>query len=113
MPTQERFTCQNIIDALEETKGMVYLAADVLGCSHTTVYNYIKRHPSVKEAYDRHSGRMTDKTEQKLFSAIEEGKPWAITFYLGTKGKDRGYTRKEEREVYGRDGGPVLIQVDR
>ncbi len=88
-----------MIDALKETKGMVYLAAKKLGCSHTTIYNYIKRHPTVKEAWKAEHGVVADNAELALYSAILAGEHWAVTFYLRTKGKDRGYTEKTEQDI--------------
>ena len=52
MSGKERFTAKDMIEALKKTKGMVYLAAKELGCSHTTVYNYIKRYASVRQEYE-------------------------------------------------------------
>jgi hypothetical protein len=94
-----KFTCKQMIDALENTKGMVYLASQELGCSYKTVYNYIKAFPSVKVAYDTFNKRMGDIAEQKLFGLIEEGDIRAINFYLSTKGKDRGYTKHETLDI--------------
>ena len=88
-----------MIQALEETKGMVYLAADRLRCCHTTVYNYIKRHATVRHEFDRQNGKLGDVCELKLYKAIQDGEHWAIAFYLKTKGKDRGYTERKELDV--------------
>ena len=107
MHSREKYTREQIIKALVDNKGMVYLAAEALGCSHVTVYNYIERHPTVKAAWQAVNGRVGDKTELKLFDAIERGESWAVAFYLKTKGKDRGYV--ERQEVSGADGGPVVI----
>jgi hypothetical protein len=96
-----------MITALKETKGMVYLAARQLGCSHQTVYNYIKRHPTVEEAWKAEHGTVGDNAELALYSAILKGEHWAVTFYLRTKGKDRGYTERTEQEITGAGGGPI------
>jgi hypothetical protein len=95
----ERYTCEQIIEALKKSKGMVYLAADLLKCSHQTVYNYIERHPSVRMAWEQEHGVVGDNAELALYSAILAGEHWAISFYLGTKGKDRGYTRRSEQRA--------------
>lgn len=108
---KERYTCEDVIHALRETKGMVYLAAKVLGCSHTTVYNYINRHPSVKQAFEAESGWVGDTAETKLFDGIENGEPWAIRFYLSMKGSDRGYASTQRQEISGPDRGPVRLYL--
>ena len=97
-----------MIDALSRTKGMVYLAAKMLGCSHTTIYNYAKRHPTVQRAIDANRGEVVDVAELKLYEAIQAGEHWAVAFALRTIGKNRGYT--ERQEVTGADGGNIVIK---
>ena len=45
---KQKYTQQQIIEALRETKGMVYLAAKRLGCEAQTIYNYRDRYPAVR-----------------------------------------------------------------
>ncbi len=96
MTKPQKYTPAQIVVALEATKGMVYLAADKLGCEPQTVYNYIHRYASVRAALDKEDGKVTDTAELKLSSAILNGEPWAITFRLKTKGKGRGYVERQE-----------------
>jgi hypothetical protein len=105
MANKARYTCGEVIAALKRTKGMVFLAAQELGCSHQTVYNYINRHPTVAAAKKEAEGKVGDTAELKLYQAILNGEHWAITFYLATKGKDRGYTKRQE--IVGKDEGPI------
>jgi len=100
-----RWTAEQMIDALRAAKGMAHLAAKHLGCSHTTVYNYIERYPTVRQAQEDESGKMGDMCELKLYDAAQNGESWAVQFALRTKFKNRGYV--ERTEVTGADGGPV------
>ena len=84
----------DMIRALNETRGMIYLAAERLGCEADTIYSYAKRYASVKEAITRHRGKTTDIAELKLYQAINDGSLPAIMFYLKTQGRDRGYVEK-------------------
>jgi hypothetical protein len=93
---KQKFEREKIIDALRASKGMVYLAAKRLRCTPMTVYNYIQRYASVYEVKEAERGKMVDIAESKLYKAIINGEPWAIRFYLSTKGKDRGYTKRQE-----------------
>jgi len=89
-----------MIEALEAAKGMVYLAAKHLGCSHTTVYNYIKRYASVRLVQEQTTGEFLDSVELKLYqAALRDSKPWAIQFALRTKGKQRGYTEARGLDI--------------
>ncbi len=90
-----KFTADDMIAALTKTKGMVYLAADVLGCAPNTVYNYAKNYPTVQQAIDNQRGQFLDKTELALDKAVDRGDGWAIAFALKTLGKHRGYVEKQ------------------
>lgn len=105
MARTPRFTTTQMIEAAREEHGMVYLVAERLRCSHVTVYNYQKRHPSVREAFELERNRMVDVAEQKLYEAIQRGESWAIALMLKTKGKDRGYV--ERQETTGKDGDAI------
>jgi hypothetical protein len=87
-----------MIEALRQTKGMVYLAAEALGCAPQTVYNYANRYKSVQAEIDNQRGVFLDNTEMKLEEAIQNGEGRAIAFALKTIGKKRGYTEKQEIE---------------
>jgi hypothetical protein len=89
------YTAAKIIEALKVTKGMVYLASEVLGCSPATVYNYAKKYPTIQAAIEAERGKFLDKTELKLDEAVDNGEGWAIAFALKTLGKHRGYTEKQ------------------
>ena len=104
-----RYTVDQMIEALRATKGMVYLAAKRLGCSHTTVYTYLDRHPTVRRAKEAEDGNFGDMCELKLFDAANRGESWAVQFALRTKFKQRGYI--ERQEITGADGDPVAIKA--
>ena len=97
---KERYTAAQVAEALDKHKGMVYLAAEALGCSHVTVYNYAKRYRSVQEAIDRNRGHVLDTAELALYKAILGGEHWAVTFALKTIGKGRGYTSRQEIDLF-------------
>jgi hypothetical protein len=98
MTATQKFTANQIIEALQATKGMVYLAAKALGCSPSTIYNYAKRYVSVQQAIDNERGKFLDTTELALQDAIDDGQGWAIAFALKTLGKHRGYVEKQQVE---------------
>jgi hypothetical protein len=104
----EKLKPRQVIKALQETKGMLYLAAKRLGVAPRTIYNYRKRYPSIDEAIESTKGEVIDMAEIRLYQAMQNSEPWAIRFILTTQAKDRGYV--ERQEVTGADGGP--IQVD-
>ena len=110
MGTRQKFTQAQVIDALKETKGMVYLAAKRLGCEAQTIYNYRDRYPAVRAEMEQQDGEVDDAAEMKLYQAIIAGEPWAVQFRLRTKGKGRGYVERVQNEVSGQDGGPIQTE---
>lgn len=99
MPDKPHYTAEQMIAALQETKGMVYLAAKRLGCAPQTVFNYIERHPSVQAAKQAERGEMIDTAELKLWQSIQNGEAWGIGYCLSRLGKDRGYVERTEQHV--------------
>jgi hypothetical protein len=104
-----RYSAQQVIDALTQTKGLVYLAAKSLGCDGNTVQSYCKRFPSVQAAKEAARGRLLDEAELRLWRAVQDGAPWAITFVLSRLGKHRGYVERHEQA--GADGQLVTLRV--
>ena len=109
MSRARKYSDAEIIKALENKRGGVYVAADELGCSYKTIHRRAKRVPAIQEVIDKYRHRRTDVAEIKLDQAILNGEPWAILFQLKTQGKSRGYV--ERNEITGKDGNDVTIRV--
>jgi hypothetical protein len=106
---RQKYTNEQMITALKATHGMVYLAADRLGCDPTTVYLRSRNVPAVRTAIENARGKMLDVGEMALMKAVVAGEAWAVCFYLKCQGKNRGYV--ERKELSGPDGGPAAIDV--
>lgn len=89
---KEKRTVKQVRDALAAAGGILGAAAQNLGIHRNTIQRYINRHPELQKVRDEATEAITDLAESKLISAIKKEYPWAICFYLKTKGKDRGYT---------------------
>jgi hypothetical protein len=103
----ERFTPEQVEAALRVSAGIRSAAAVKLGCSPSTVSNYIARHPALREVEAEILDQNLDLAETKLLTAIRDGNLTAVIFFLKTKGKARGYT--ERAELTGADGGPIDV----
>jgi hypothetical protein len=99
MAKRHRYTAQQVIEALKATRGMVYLAARLLGCDPDTVMNYCKRFPTVEAAKQDARGELLDVAEAKLWQAVQRGESWAIAFALKTIGRSRGYGERLDLNV--------------
>ena len=109
MACKNRYTAKQVANALTETKGMMFIAAQRLGCSMQTIRNYCERYPSVREVVDAQRGQMVDLAKLKLWQSIQNGEAWGITLCLKTIGKDRGYVERQEHT--GGDGTPLWEPV--
>jgi hypothetical protein len=58
------------------------------------VRNYLKRHKTLQSAVEEAIEFNLDLAETKLLKAIDNSTPWAIVFYLKTKGRQRGYVER-------------------
>ncbi len=99
--TKREQTCQRIIQALRETKGLLTLAAHKAGVSYPTINRYAHDFPSVREAVLEAKESVLDFAESKLYENIKGGDNACIIFYLKTQGKARGYLERQEIEHSG------------
>ena len=106
----KKFTVEQIADALRESAGIRSAAARKLGCSPSTITNYVERHPDLSKVESDIVESNLDKAETQLLKAIASGNMTAIIFYLKCKGKHRGYM--DRTRIEGKGGGPVLVKPD-
>ncbi|HXG94128.1 MAG TPA: hypothetical protein VNN73_17425 [Blastocatellia bacterium] len=109
MAGKQKYTPDQVIEAIRKTKGLVTLAAKSLGCDPDTIRNYARRYKSVSAAIREQRESVTDIAEASLFTAIQQGCAWAVCFYLKTQGRERGYV--ERRELTGAEGAPIPIAI--
>lgn len=98
MGRKREYTDEAMVKALTETRGLVYLAAELVGCHYDTIYDRAKVSKPVADAMRRERGKVVDVAESKLFGYIDDGEAWAIQFALRNLGKDRGYVERQEVE---------------
>src|SRR5262245_24988349 len=96
MGRPRKYTNEQILAALKQTRGMVYLASDLLGCDAGTIYHRAEQVPAVHELIHQERGKVVDTAEQKLYDAVMASEPWAIQMALKCLGKHRGYVERSE-----------------
>ena len=113
MARPEAIDREELISAIWAAQGKVTVAAQRLGCTVRTIYNYANKYATVQNAIDEARAmwdeKLVDLAELKLFQEVNDGSAWAIKYALSTKGKSRGYV--ERQEVTGADGGALNIVV--
>jgi hypothetical protein len=104
-----KYTQEQMIRALEESRGLIAPAARALGCSRDTIRSYLEEYTAVAQAKLDQREAVTDMAESALYQAILDREAWAVCFYLKCMARDRGYA--ERAEVTGPSGGPVKIKL--
>ena len=99
-------------DQIPTSGGVVTNVAERLGVSRRTVYKYMDRWKTVKEAMDEEREAFVDFTENQLIRKVAEGHITAIIFTLKTIGKSRGYI--ESYKLSGdEDEAPIQFVVSK
>jgi len=81
---------REFLDHLESNLGVVDIALKKIGIDRDTYSEWLNN-IWFKREVDHINERSIDYVENKLLQQIKEGNTNAITFYLKTKGKKRGY----------------------
>lgn len=96
--TQKKF-----LVALAECNGFIGIAAKKAGIHRTTHLYWLKTDEKYKtrfeEVYLQATEDLLDEVENKLAEKAKEGVQWAVTFLLKAKGRQRGYTLKEDKTL--------------
>jgi hypothetical protein len=83
--------------ALQKAKGFRSVAAKELGMSINGLNKRIRANEELKQLLRDINDYWLDKTEIKLFEAIDAGDLTAIIFHLKYKGRHRGWVERRER----------------
>lgn len=85
-----------MLEALEKTLGIVSTAANIVGITRKTHYDWLQKDLEYVKAVNDLDNLALDYAESKLFKNIEKEKEASVFFYLKTKGKKRGYVERQE-----------------
>jgi len=88
-----------ILEALEQSLGVVTSACKKVGIGRTTFYGWLADDKEFAEQVKDIENVVLDFAESQLHKQIKDGNPSSTIFYLKTKGKKRGYVEKMESEV--------------
>ena len=97
-----------IIEAMEQSLGVVTTACKKVGIGRTTYYEYYNTDPEFKAEIDDLQNVAIDFAESQLHKQIKDGNTSATIFYLKTKGKGRGYVERQEIQTT----GDSLFQIE-
>jgi len=85
-----------MIEALEQSLGVVTTACKKVGIGRTTHYLWMNEDKEYKKQVEAVGDVALDFAESQLHKQIKEGVTAATIFLLKTKGKKRGYIERQE-----------------
>tara|TARA_B110000971_G_scaffold7759_3_gene7516 strand:- start:248 stop:622 length:375 start_codon:yes stop_codon:yes gene_type:complete len=99
MATKTNILKGNLLEALEQSLGVVTTACKIVGCNRSTFYGHYNRDSKFRADVDELQNMTLDFAESQLHKQIKKGNTTATIFYLKTKGKKRGYIERREVEM--------------
>ena len=96
---KRKYNQMQVIDALIAADGALTIAAKRLGTSYRHLKKYIDANEKMTEVLHGIEESILDLAEGTLRKSIEEGDLAATIFFLKTKGKDRGYSVHDKRDI--------------
>lgn len=87
---------QRFLTILDEHLGIISYAAQQAGIPRRTIYEWMDQDLEFQRKVKEVDHKQLDFVERKLLENIRTNDTRAITFYLSTKGKNRGYSTRVE-----------------
>jgi len=104
---------EEVIEALQNSRGLVRYAAAALGVTRSAVYQRLRANPEIAAAREEAKQDQLDRSEHALFAAVDKGEAWAIAFHLKCIGQSRGYIERQRVEHSGDEEHPIRLRVGR
>lgn len=105
------YTEEQLIEALQESRGVVAVVARKLGCDWITARRHIDKHPAAKEVEKAEREALCDQCEATMIGLLKSDEDKvrfnAAAFYLERLGKYRGFNVRQEVEMVGQP--PVVV----
>lgn len=111
MANKDRYSEEQIEDAIRKAGGFISTAAKMLKCTSKTIYNYIDRSEKLKDLVDEIRLEYNDIGEAALIANVKDRKTAETIFFNKTRNKDRGYIEKQQVDITTNDQ-PIKININ-
>lgn len=81
----ERYSYEQIKEAVENSDGIKGNACTILNCTYTTLNRYLKKYPDLDDLYNHHNSMLIEEAESILMTKVREGNIPALLFFLKTR----------------------------
>lgn len=102
---------EKVLEALEQSLGVVTFACKSAGVARSTFYKWCKEDEDFNKKVKDVEGIALDFAESQLFKQIKNDNTSATIFYLKTKGRKRGYWEKQQMDMT-TDDEPIQININ-
>ncbi len=102
------FTNEEIISALEEHHGLIFVAAKALGCTPQTIYKRAEAEECVRECIETQRGLFVDAAENSLYNKVLKGNFQSSSLVVKTLGRERGWVERTETRMGGDSTAPPI-----
>ena len=102
---------ETILQALENSLGVVTIACKQANIPRSTYYKWLKEDEQFAQSVKDIENIALDFAESQLHTQIKDGSTPATIFYLKTKGKKRGYIERNELDLT-TDNEPIKININ-
>ena len=104
---------ESMLEALEQTLGVVTTACKSTGIPRSTFSKWMREDEKFKRSVQDIENIALDFAESQLHTQMKNGNTSATIFYLKTKGKKRGYIERSELDLTsGEDPIKININID-
>ena len=104
-----RLSKTKVSEALKMYLGNMSKAAEACGVTRQYLYQYLDKHPELKEVRDESREMLVDNIEYKSYEIAMRGHAGLLKYFLATLGKSRGYV--ERQELTGAEGEAITLKV--
>ena len=101
-----------LLQALENSLGIVSTACNRSGISRSSFYKWYKEDEEFRKKVDEIDNVKLDYVETKLFKNIENEKEKSIIFYLQHKGHKRGYVQRQNINLTSNEEDIKKIEIE-
>jgi len=103
---------ETLLQALENSLGIVSTACNRSGISRSSFYKWYKEDEEFRKKVDEIDNLKLDFVESKLFKNIENEKEKSIIFYLQHKGHKRGYIQRQNINLTSNEEDIKKIEIE-
>ena len=112
MANKNKYTYEQVKDAIKKAGGFISMACKSLGCTRKTIYNYLDKYPELKDVVNDIREHYLDIAEASLIQKVKDGNTTELLFYLKTQGKNRGYVEKQQLDLSSGDNQINKVEIE-